>query len=105
MAVSENIIDSNYQAQETNIKNLVSEKDQVLFHIKNQNCAAYKLIIQPLEFLAPFFDSSKTWLTVGDYNGLEANYLLQRNQNVVASDLSDAMLKEAKSEGDRKSVV
>ncbi len=93
------MIDSNYQAQETNIINMVREKEQVLFHIKNQNCAAYKLISEPLEFLSPFFDTSKTWLTIGDYSGLEANYLLQRNQNVVASDLSDAILKEAKSEG------
>ena len=99
MAASENNIDSNYQAQETNIKKMVHEKDQVLFHIKNQNCAAYKLIAEPLEFLAPFYDSSKTWLTIGDYNGLEANYLLQRKQNVLASDLSDAILKEAKTEG------
>ena len=99
MAESENMIDSNYLAQETNIKNMVNEKEQVLFHIKNKNCAAYKLITESLEFLAPFFDSNKTWLTIGDYSGLEANYLLQKNQNAVASDLSDAMLKEAKSEG------
>jgi 2-polyprenyl-3-methyl-5-hydroxy-6-metoxy-1,4-benzoquinol methylase len=99
MAASKNIVDSNYESQEMNIKNMVGEKEQGFFHIKNQNCAAYKLIIEPLEFLTPFFDSNKTWLTVGDYNGLEANYLLQRNQSVIASDLSDAMLKEAKSEG------
>jgi len=99
MSASENNIDLNYQAQETNIKKMVSEKDQVLFHIKNQNCAAYKLISEPLEFLTPFFDAKKIWLTIGDFSGLEANYLLQRNQNVIASDLSDAMLKEAKSEG------
>ena len=98
MAVSESNVDSNYQAQETNIEKMVREKDQVLYHIKNQNCAAYKLIAEPLEFLTPFYDSSKTWLTIGDYSGLEANYLLQRKQNVLASDLSDAMLKEAKSE-------
>ena len=99
MAATENNIDSNYRAHQTNIKNMVGEKEQLLFHIKNQNCAAYKLIAKPLEFLTPFFDSSKTWLTIGDYNGLEANYLLQRNQNVLASDLSDAMLIEAKADG------
>lgn len=99
MARSKNMIDSNYQAQETNIINMVREKEQVLFHIKNQNCAAYKLISESLEFLSPFFDITKTWLTIGDYSGLEANYLLLRDQNVVASDLSDAMLKEAKSDG------
>jgi ubiquinone/menaquinone biosynthesis C-methylase UbiE len=99
MASSENMIDTNYQAQETNIQKMVREKEQVLFHIKNQNCAAYKLISEPLEFLAPFYDTGKTWLTVGDYSGLEANFLLQRNQNVIASDLSDAILKEAHAEG------
>ena len=99
MAASENNIDSNYQAQESNIINMVRDKEHVLFHIKNQNCAAYKLYSEPLKFLTPFFDSNKTWLTIGDYSGLEANYLLQRNQHVVASDLSDAILKEAASEG------
>jgi 2-polyprenyl-3-methyl-5-hydroxy-6-metoxy-1,4-benzoquinol methylase len=99
MAAAGNMIDSNYQAQETNIKKMVTEKEQVLFHIKNQNCAAYKLISEPLEFLAPFFDPGKIWLTVGDYSGLEANYLLQKGQHVVASDLSDALLKEAQSDG------
>ncbi|RPI00554.1 MAG: class I SAM-dependent methyltransferase, partial [Ignavibacteriae bacterium] len=99
MAEKINLVDSNYQSQETNIKNMVSEKEQALFHIKNQNCASYKLITEPLEFLTPFFDSNKTWLTVGDYNGLEANFLLQRKQCVTASDLSDAMLREAKSDG------
>ena len=99
MAPSENMIDSNYEAQETNIIKMVSEKEQVLFPIKNQNCAAYKLTTEPLEFLTPFLNTDKTWLTIGDYSGLEANFLLQRNQDVIASDLSDAMLKEAKSEG------
>jgi 2-polyprenyl-3-methyl-5-hydroxy-6-metoxy-1,4-benzoquinol methylase len=99
MAIDENKVDSNYRAQELNIIHMVNEKDQALFHIKNQNCAAYKLLSEPLKYLTPFLNSTKTWLTIGDYNGLEANYLLQRNQNVTASDLSDAMLKEAKSEG------
>lgn len=99
MAASENSIDLNYQAQEININKMVPDKEQVLFHIKNQNCAAYKLISEPLEFLTPFFDTSKKWLTIGDYNGLEANYLLQRNQNALASDLSDAILKEAHADG------
>jgi hypothetical protein len=62
MAASENSIDSNYQAQEININKMVPDKEQVLFHIKNQNCAAYKLISEPLEFLTPFFDTSKKWL-------------------------------------------
>jgi hypothetical protein len=38
-------------------------------------------------------------LTVADYNGLEANYLLQQGQKVMASDISDALLKEVKAGG------
>jgi 2-polyprenyl-3-methyl-5-hydroxy-6-metoxy-1,4-benzoquinol methylase len=100
MAISKkNLIDINYHAQEANIKNMVKEKDQNLFHIRNQNCAAYKLTAEPLKNLEPFFDAKKTWLTVADYNGLEANYLSQQGQNVIASDISDALLKEVKAEG------
>jgi 2-polyprenyl-3-methyl-5-hydroxy-6-metoxy-1,4-benzoquinol methylase len=100
MATSKkNLININYHAHEVNIENIVKEKEQNLFHIRNQNCAAYKLTAEPLKNLEPFLDASKTWLTVADYNGLEANYLLQQGQNVVASDISDAMLREAKKEG------
>ncbi len=100
MATSKkNLIDINYKAQEVNIENIAKEKEQNLFHIRNQNCAAYKLTAEPLKNLEPFFDAKKTWLTVADYNGLEANYLLQQGQNVIASDISDALLKEVKAEG------
>jgi hypothetical protein len=99
MTLSEQQIDSNYQSQETNIEKMLQEKDQALFHIRNQGSAGYKLVAEPLELLTPFLDSQKTWLTVGDYSGLEANYLLQRNQTVTASDLSDALLKVAQADG------
>ncbi len=92
-------IEKNYLLQEENIKNHALYKDDRLFHIHNQNCLGYKIASFPLNVLSPFFDTEKTWLTVGDYNGLEANYLQQRNQKVVASDLSDALLKEAHNEG------
>jgi len=94
-----NLTDINYQAHEVHIENMVKEKEQNLFHIRNQDCAAYKLTAEPLKNLEPFFDAKKTWLTVADYNGLEANYLVQQGQNVVASDISDALLKEVKAEG------
>ncbi len=94
-----NLIDINYQAHEAHIENKVKEKEQNLFHIRNQDCAAYKLTSEPLKNLEPFFDVKNTWLTVADYNGLEANYLSQHGQNVMASDISDALLREVKAEG------
>ncbi len=93
-------IDKNYRAQEENIKKMVDEKQQWFFEVKNQNSAAYKFTVESLQYLDPFLDPIKTWLTVADYNGFEAHYLLQKKmKNVTASDLSDAMLKEAKVEG------
>jgi hypothetical protein len=94
-----NIIDRSYHSHEVNIENILKEKDHNLFSIRNQDCAAYKLTAEPLKNLEPFFDAKKTWLTVADYSGLEANYLLQQGQNVMASDISDALLKEVKAEG------
>ena len=99
-AQSNDSIDKNYRAQEENIKKMVDEKQQWFFEVKNQDCAAYKFTVESLQYLDPFLDPNKTWLTVADYNGFEAHYLLQKGlKSVTASDLSDAMLKEAKAEG------
>ena len=90
----------NYNKQENHIINLsLKERELRLSHIKNKNNETYKKTIFPLQILDIFLESKNDWLTVGDYNGLEANYLLQRGQNVTASDISDAFLKEAKLEG------
>ena len=97
---SNDSIDKNYRAQEENIKKMVDEGEQWFFQEKNQDCAAYRFIVEPLHCLDPFLDPTKAWLTVADYSGFEAHYLLQKGvKNVTASDLSDAMLKEAKGKG------
>ena len=54
---------------------------------------------RPLDILKPLLKQKNTWLTIGDYNGFEAQYFKEHNQSVVASDISDAFLKEAKKEG------
>jgi 2-polyprenyl-3-methyl-5-hydroxy-6-metoxy-1,4-benzoquinol methylase len=90
----------NYSKQEDHIINLsLKERELRLSHIKNKDNEIYKKTIFPLQILDIFLELKNNWLTVGDYNGLEANYLLQRKQNVIASDISDAFLKEAKLEG------
>ena len=96
---STNDIEKNYQAQEHNIIQMAGDKAGKFFHIKNEDCVAHTIVAEPLKYLAPFLDPHKTWLTIGDYNGFEAHHLLQQNQNVVASDLSDAVLREAQAEG------
>jgi len=88
-----------HEAHEKHLDNLISEKEQRLFHIKNKDCVSYKLNVRTLDMLSPFYEKSNTWLSIADYNGLEANYLLGKSQNVMASDISDAFLKAAKEEG------
>ena len=94
-----NQVTVNHRAQEENIKTLSANKEQLFFPIKNPDCAAYRLTAAPLKYLEPFLDPNRVWLTVGDYSGFEANYLLRKGQHVTASDISDAVLREAKAEG------
>lgn len=86
-------------AHEQHMINLIHEKDNRLFTLKNKDCLAYLLNIRTLEVLKPLFQKKNTWLTIGDYNGFEAKYLKEHNLPVIASDISDAFLKEAKAEG------
>jgi SAM-dependent methyltransferase len=86
-------------AHENHMINLINEKDKRLFLLKNKDCVAYFLNVRTLDILNPLFNKNNTWLTIGDFNGFEAKYFKEKNQIVTASDISDAFLKEAKTEG------
>jgi len=88
-----------HEAHELHLKNLIHEKEMRLFHIKNQDCVSYMINIRTLAMLEPFWSKPNNWLTIADYNGLEANFLRHKSQDVMASDISDAFLAEAKAEG------
>lgn len=93
-----NKVESSYQAHVKNLKDKIGEKDERLLHIRNHDCLGYRVIKRTLDLLQPFFGNAEDWLTIGDYNGLEANYLLENRQGAVASDITDIFLKEAKKE-------
>jgi len=93
------LIRINHEAQEANISDVIAKQKNLFYHIEHRDCVSYKITAEPLKYLAPFFDSTKKWLTVGDYNGFEANYLLQKGQQVTASDISDVVLNKAHSAG------
>ncbi len=86
-------------AHAVHLKNLIHEKETRLFHIKNQDCVSYKNNIRTLLMLEPFWSKPNSWLTIADYNGLEANFLRNKSQKVMASDITDVFLKESKAEG------
>jgi len=61
----------------------------------NTDCVAYKMRTRTINLLTPLFKEKNNWLTIGDYNGFEAKYLAEHNQQVTASDISDVYLKDA----------
>jgi len=94
-----NNVELSYVSHNKNLLDKVSEFDKRFFHIENKDCINYKLIEKILVEINPFLNKKSDWLTIGDYNGLEANFLLSNNQIVTASDISDIFLKEAKNRG------
>ena len=75
--------------------NFLKEKDASLFLHRNKDCVAYKMIRRNLDILQPLLKEKNKWLTIGDYTGFEAQYLIEQNQDATASDISDVFLKEA----------
>ncbi len=96
---SETLASKSHLAHENHMKNLAHEKDQRLFVLRNKDCYAYWIHTVTLHMLDPFLDRENTWLTIGDYNGFEAQYFREHNQKVVASDISDTFLKIANADG------
>jgi len=93
------ILKKKYNAEENNLITLLrGKKDERIFTLKNTDCVAYKMNIRSLETLTPLFNNN-TWLTIGDYTGFEAKYLIEHEQTVTASDISDVFLKEVHEEG------
>ena len=87
-----------YCAHTQHLANQIGEKDRKLFILKNKDCVGYHLNKRTLSLLDPLFGNQNTWLTVGDYNGLEAQYLQEHGQSAMASDISGIFLQAALNE-------
>jgi ubiquinone/menaquinone biosynthesis C-methylase UbiE len=72
---------------------LKEDNEDHFFLLKNKDCVWYKMTIRNLEIFKPLFKEKNKWLTIGDYNGFEAKYLSEQNQDATASDISDVYLK------------
>ncbi len=76
-------IELSYQAHKNNLDLRKEEIEERLFGIKNNDCIGYQATKNTVDVIKPFLKSRNRWLTIGDYNGLEANYLLKNNQDAV----------------------
>ena len=95
MSSSHNLSEAIHLSHQNNINRILSQKEERLYPLKNKDCVYYRIQRQSLDLLVPFFDRRNTWLTIGDLQGLEANYLMSNNQDATASDISDAFLAES----------
>lgn len=92
----ENFKDISYEAHEANYLNSLDHIDR----LKNKESIDYWRHNQMYQTLLPLLsDKSSNWLTVGDGVGTDANWLLEYNENVVCSDISDVLLKKSKERG------
>lgn len=88
-----------HDVHEKHIIDFLQERERCFFPLINTDSVSYVLNIRTLKILEPLLKTKNTWLTVGDINGFEAKYFNEHNQNAIASDISDAILKEVKAEG------
>ena len=86
-------------AHEKHFNDMFADKERILFYLKSKDCVGYKLNVRTLDILNPFLKKCNTWLTIGDYNAFEAQYFSEKKQQVIASDISDIFLIEAKEQG------
>jgi SAM-dependent methyltransferase len=93
-----NQIDKSHISHQNLIVEMTARKEAYLAIVKNKNSIGHQISLMTVAHLKPFLGMANSWLTVGDYNGFEANYLRDKVSRVVASDISDAMLQEAKKE-------
>lgn len=97
-----NFEEKSYSAQKQNIEKIKdnSQSDEnYLYYFENKDNFNLRVSYRTLRVLEPFLKEKSNWLTIGDYNGIEANFLISNGQNATASDLSDAILSKVSGQG------
>jgi hypothetical protein len=94
--------EKSYSAQKKNIEKIKDSgqsSDHYLYYFENKDNFNLRVSYRTLQSLAPFLKKRSNWLTIGDYNGIEANFLYSNGQNATASDLSDAIISKVAEHG------
>jgi 2-polyprenyl-3-methyl-5-hydroxy-6-metoxy-1,4-benzoquinol methylase len=89
--------EKSYNTHKSNIEKKLADSniEDYLLTFKHEDCFVSRIHARTLNTVLSslLIDKSK-WLTIGDYNGIEANYLIKNGQTTTASDISDAILSE-----------
>ncbi len=88
--------DVSYRAHKKHLEKINSSGSDVsLKRLVKKDSIDYWRHERMYELLRPFIDTFERWLTVGDGMGTDANWLQGQGVSVVATDLSDDILKES----------
>lgn len=82
--------DNSYQKHKDFIEN--SDQEKYLSEVYDENNPIYHYNLSFFNQLLPLLTKKSKWLTVGDYNGIDAIFLKKNGAHVTASDLTATIL-------------
>lgn len=87
--------DTLQQASYTSHEKFLDTVEHRLERLEKQDSIDYWRHDRMYNLLTPLLSEEHRWLTVGDGMGTDANWLYKKGMDVMASDISDAVLKKA----------
>lgn len=84
-----------YEAHMSHHKKHFEEGQDYLYTLRNPKSLARRTLCRVYDVFHSLLKESCSWLTIGDFTGVEAMYLTEQGQKAMASDISDVYIKEA----------
>ena len=84
-----------YEVHMSHHKKHFEEGQDYLYALRNPKSLARRTLCRVYDVFHSLLKESCSWLTIGDFTGVEAMYLTEQGQKAMASDISDVYIKEA----------
>ena len=84
-----------YEAHSSHHEENFAKGEDHLWAMTHPDSLSHKTLYRTLNVFHPLLREVHSWLTIGDFTGVEAMYLTEQGQKTMASDISDVFLKEA----------
>lgn len=84
-----------YEAHMSHHKKHFEEGLDYLYALRNPKSLERRTLCRVYDVFHSLLKESCSWLTIGDFTGVEAMYLTEQGQKAMASDISDVYIKEA----------
>ena len=84
-----------YEAHSSHHEENFAKGEDHLWAMTHPDSLSHKTLYRTLNVFHPLLREVYSWLTIGDFTGVEAMYLTEQGQKAMASDISDIFLEEA----------